>query len=611
MISPSIVSATVLLLVVSAMAVIVFRRFGLGSILGLLVTGILIGPHTPGPAITGDVDSLLHFTELGVVLLLFVIGLEMHPRRLWEMRRTLFGLGSLQILLSGLVIGLYFRLFLDQWSIALLVGMSLALSSTALVIQMLHERGEMATRHGQTAFSVLLMQDLAVVPLLAMLPVIADAGPFPVQIPLWQQIATVLIMLGLVIVSGRWVVSWILDWLIRHQHRDVFLLVVLAAVFVAASAMEYAGMSLALGAFLMGMMLSGSRYSVQIEALVEPYKTLLMSLFFVAVGMSIDVGALMARPWLFIVHIVMLVGIKVIVLLLLALLFGVGRAAAVRTAFLLSQAGEFGFVIFGAAQALNVINDQTFIIAIAVISLTMLLTPVLARFGDFLACYLPEPQVVSTTKPAISGVSPLGIMLGMRLSRLLDVVESYLPLRASPPIHDAPLCYPVDDHDATPARVVIGGYGRVGHTIGAVLSSHNIPYIAFESDPELVAKWRAEGFPVYYGDIGDPHLLAAAQIERAELVVLTIDNQQAAIHATELVRSYAPDVTIVARARDLITCDALFRAGASKAFPEAVEASLRLAAETLQGLGICTAEVDELLHSVRRTDYALMREFPE
>ncbi|MBB1073134.1 cation:proton antiporter [Rhodoferax sp. 4810] len=566
----SFVSSAVLLLVVAATAVTLFRHFGLGSILGLLVAGLFIGPHTPGLTVTGNVDDLRNFTEIGVVLLLFVIGLEMQPSRLWELRRTLFGLGSLQIILSGLAIALYFRLFESEWSVALLLGMSLALSSTALVVQTLHEDGQMASQHGQTAFAVLLMQDIAVVPLMAMIPIIADNGPLPMSTPLWQQLATVIAMVGVVLVSGRYLVPWLLERLTRQKNRDGFFLVVLAAVFVAAFAMEHAGMSMALGAFLMGVMLSRSRYSLQIHAIVEPHKGLLMSLFFVAVGMSVDVEMLMAQPLIAALHVFVIVLIKITVLFVLCLIFETGRGNAVRIAFLLSQAGEFGFVLFGAAKALGVIDSAIFAMAIAVISLSMLLTPAMVKLSEWVARRLPE-----TMKP-------------------IDPSLNY-PWQTGQPV----------------ARVVIGGYGRVGHTIGAVLNSHGIPYIAFESDPELVAKWRGEGFPVYYGDIGNPHLLTAAQIEQADLVVLTIDDQHAAINATRLIRAHAPAVVIVARARDLTTCDALFRAGASKAFPEAVEASLRLAAETLEGLGITTSEVDDLLHGVRQTDYALVREAVE
>ncbi|MCF7983433.1 MAG: cation:proton antiporter [Thiohalocapsa sp.] len=565
----SFLHSAVLLLVAAAFAVALFRRFGLGSILGLLVAGVLIGPHTPGPSVTSNVDDLRHFTELGVVLLLFVIGLEMHPRRLWEMRRTLFGLGPLQILITGVLLTLYFRWFVPDWPVAVLFGLSMALSSTALVMQSLYEKGEIVTRHGQTAFAILLMQDLAVVPMIALLPIIADSGPLPSDLPLREQLTTVGVTLFCVLAGGRWVVPKALDLLARQYNREAFFLVVMAAVLLAAWAMETAGMSMALGAFLMGMMLSGSRYSVQIQASVEPHKGLLMSLFFVAVGMSVDVGILAAQPFIFALHVLALLLIKLGVVYALCRLFDSDKRTSVRVAFMLAQAGEFGFVLFGAAKALQVVDDGVFAMAVAVISLSMLLAPLMARLGAHAATRKTDPQ---------DGVH--------------DVFQ-YRP--------DAG-----DSGDEAP-RVVIAGYGRVGHTIGAVLSSHGIAYVAFESDPVLVARWRNDGYPVFYGDICDPHLIDAARVERAQLVVLTIDDQRAAITATQLIRARSPDIAIVARARDLATCDALFRAGASKAFPEAVEASLRLAAETLEGLGIPQTEAEHVVSDARGADYAMVR----
>jgi glutathione-regulated potassium-efflux system protein KefB len=563
----SFVHAAVLLLVVAAVAVALFRHFGLGSILGLLVAGMLIGPHTPGSSFTGHVEDLRHFTELGVVLLLFVIGLEMHPRRLWELRRTLFGLGTLQVLLTGLVLALYFRWFVGSWSVAVLVGLSLALSSTALVMQMLYDEREIATRHGQTAFSVLLFQDLAVVPMLALMPITATDGPLPVEAGFWEQLGIIGAMLALVIVGGRWLVPMLLDLLARQGNREAFFLVVMAAVFIAAGAMDLAGMSMALGAFLMGVMLSGSRYSVQVHAIVEPHKGLLMSLFFVAVGMSVDLGVLAAEPLRFALHLVALLVIKIGLLYGLCRLFGNTPADAVRVAFLLGQAGEFGFILFGAAKGLGIIDDRIFVTAVTVISLSMLLTPVLVRLANRIAEGMPHRA---------------------------DAVDERLSYKAEAA------------GDASP-RVVVAGYGRVGHTVGAVLASHGIPYVAFDADPAAVARWRGEGLPVYYGDICDPSLLAAAKVEEAEVVVLTIDDPQASIDATSLVRAHAPSVAIIARARDLVSCDALFRAGATTAFPEAVEASLRLAAETLEGLGLSDEVAEGMLQQARGRDYALVR----
>lgn len=566
----SFVYSAVLLLVVASVAVAIFRHFGLGTILGLLVTGVIVGPHTPGPFVTTEVESVRQFTEIGVVLLLFLIGLEMKPRRLWNLRHMLFGLGSLQIVLSALIIAAYFRLFELNWSTALLIGASFALSSTAIVIQMLRDQGEIASAHGQTAFAVLLMQDLAVVPLLAMVPVLADAGPLPRGLQLWEKIGVAIAMVSMVILGGRYLVPRILDYLARRNHREAFFLTTMAAVFVAALAMDRAGMSMALGAFLMGMMLSTSRYSLQIEATMEPHKGLLMSLFFVAVGMSVDVNALVRHPFEFGLHILAIITIKIVVLFGLCLVFGCGRSVALRVAFMLSQGGEFAFVVFGAGKALGVIDDRIFVMAIAVISLTMLLTPLLANLGKRLALWFADETSGIHER---FGYQSLG--------------------------------------DKTDARVVIAGYGRVGHTVGTILGSSGIPYVAFDANAALVDKWRSEGHPVFYGDICNPELLRSAALQAVELLVLTIDDGPAAVRAATLIRAQVPQMTIVARARDLVTCDALQQAGVSHVFPETLEASLRLAAESLEALGISTDETDMLLRGVRNTDYELVRTGPE
>ncbi|MFA7267815.1 MAG: cation:proton antiporter [Sterolibacterium sp.] len=566
----SFVNSAVLLLVVASIAVAVFRHFGLGSILGLLVTGVIVGPHTPGPFVTTEVESVRQFTEIGVVLLLFLIGLEMKPRRLWEMRHTLFGLGSLQIVFSALGIAVYFRLFQTDWATALLIGVGFALSSTAIVVQMLRDQGEIASRHGQTAFAILLMQDLAVVPLLALIPVLGDAGSLPLGLPLWGKIGTAVAIMVAVVLGGRFLVPRILDYLARRNHREAFFLVTLGAVFVAALAMERAGMSMALGAFLMGMMLSTSRYSLQIEATMEPHKGLLMSLFFVAVGMSVDVNAVVRHPFEFGLNVLAIVAIKIVVLYALGLAFSIGRGVALRVALMLSQGGEFGFVIFGAAKAVGVIDDRIFVMTIGIISLTMLLTPLLVKSGNRLAQRLAE-------KPN---------QMHERFRYQAQENESEI-------------------------RVVIAGYGRVGHTVGTILGSSGIPYVAFDTDAVLVDKWRNEAHPVFYGDICNPELINNTSLHAVELVVLTIDNGAAAVRAAALIRSQIPEVAIVARARDLVTCDALHQVGVNHVFPETLEASLRLAAESLEALGISTEDTDSLLRGMRSTDYELVRTGPE
>ena len=561
----SFVFSAMLLLVVTSLAVALFKHLGLGSILGLLVAGIVVGPHSPGPQITTHVEDVRHFTELGVVLLLFVIGLEMKPSRLWNMRREVFGMGSLQILLSGLAIAIYASFYQSSWKAALLIGLTLALSSTAFVMQLLQERGDFASRHGSSAFAILLMQDLAIVPLLALVPILSDSGALSGDIPLWEQVLIVIGMLAMVYGFGRYVLPFALDKLARHGNREAFVMVVMLAVFLAAWAMHLAGLSMALGAFMMGMLMSGSRYSLQVQATINPFKGLLMSLFFVAVGMSIDLGAIAQQPWLFAQHAVVIVAIKLVVLFLLALAFGLPRNVASRMSFMLAQGGEFGFVLFGSAKALQVIDDQTFVIAVGVISVSMLITPLLVRAGDALA------QRMERGDKSEDGLQ-------------------YKPKKGE-----------------IEATVLIGGYGRVGHAVATLLHSSGVPFMAFDTDAARVEQGREDGYPVFFGDIGDADLHGAIEVDRVSLAVLTIDNAPIALRAVRLLRGSYPNVPIIARARDLAACGELVEAGASMAYPEAIESSLRLAANALEMLGIPFDNVDMLMQGVRNENYELVR----
>lgn len=562
----SFIFSALLILTAASVAVALFRHLGLGSVLGLLVAGIAVGPYSPGPYATTHVEDMRHFAELGVVLLLFVIGLEMNPKRLWSMRREVFGLGTLQIIVSGIVIAGYFSLYQSSWKVALLIGMTFALSSTAFVMQLLQERGEVATKHGVTAFSILLMQDLAIVPLLAMVPIMSTVGSLSSEVPLWEQFAIVIGMFTLVFAVGRYGLPFALNHLAKQGNQDAFLLAILMAVFLAAWAMHQAGISMALGAFMMGMLLSGSRYRLQIQAHIEPYKGLLMSIFFVAVGMSINLPALAAQPLLFAQHTVAIVAIKLVVLFGLALAFGISRPLSTRVAFYLAQGGEFGFVLFGSAKALQVIDDATFVLTIGIISVTMLATPPLVRLGNVIAA---------------------------RLERKRDTHSAlrYLESQAS---------------DDDQRLVILGGYGRVGHAVAAILHSSDVPFIAFDTDPAKVAQGRRDGLPVYYGSIGDPSVLSAAHVERASVVVVTINNMKEALRAVSHVRARFPKVPIVCRAHDLQASGQLLAAGATHAYPEIVESSLRLGALTLEMLAVPEDSVASLLQSVRKDNYEMV-----
>lgn len=558
-----ITSALIFLVVASAM-VVLFRHLGLGSIAGLLVAGIIVGPHTPGPYITTHVEGIRSFAELGVVLLLFVIGIEIRPARLWALRRSVFGLGSLQIVLTAAVIAGSALLFGWSWRPSLVIGLTMAVSSTALVMQMLQERGEVASPHGSSAFSVLLMQDLAIVPMLALIPVLASSGAVYLSMPGWRQLGVVAALLALVWAFGRYAVPFGLERLARHRNREAFVMVSILSVLLSAWAMHQAGLSFALGAFLMGMLLSGSRYSVQIEAYIEPYRGLLTSLFFVAVGMSIDPGAIAARPLAFAEFAAVVIISKIVITFVLCLLFGLDRAVGARVSFLLGQGGEFGFVLLTSASAMKVIDGSTFVMGVAVISVSMLLTPLVAKLGYYVAGLLEREEEEREEVPFI------------------------------------------EEKHGKRNNVILGGYGRVGHVVAVILHDSNVPFVVFDNDPARVARGKEDGFPVYYGDISNPELLAAAHVENAALVVLSIDQEQTALRTISHIRNDYPAVPVLARARDLEASGRLCRAGATRALPEALESSLRLAADALRMVGVAGEDVDLLLSGVRRTDYQLV-----
>lgn len=559
------IASAVILLVVASVMVILFRHLGLGSIAGLLVAGIIVGPHTPGPYITMHVEAVRSFAELGVVFLLFVIGLETKPARLWALRQGVFGLGTLQIIATTTAITAYALLTHWSWKPSLIIGLTMAVSSTALVMQMLQERGEITSPHGSGAFGVLLMQDLAIVPMLALIPTIAGSEVASLSTPGWQQFGIIVGILATVWVFGRYVVPFALERLARQRNREGFIMVSMLSVLLSAWAMHQAGLSLALGAFLMGMLLSGSRYSIQIEAYIEPYKGLLTSLFFIAVGMSIDPAAIAARPFVFVEYATVVIVIKILVMFLLCLPFGMSGPGAIRVSFLLAQGGEFGFVLLSSARALAVIDNSAFVMGVGVISVSMLFTPILARLGYWLAT---------------------------RLEQTRQKGQATVPF--------------FEEGEQQRGRVVLAGYGRVGHVIAVLLRDSDIPFIVFDNDPERVAQGKKDGFPVHYGDISNPELLAAAHIEHAALVVLSIDKEETALLAISHIRNGYHGIPVLARARDLEASGRLCRAGATRALPEALESSLRLAADTLRMVGVPVENVDLLLSGIRKTDYQLV-----
>lgn len=549
--------AALLLLGSSVVALIISRWLGLGSVVALLAVGLLIGPS--GLPLPFGHDTLRELTELGVVLLLFLIGLEMRPQRLWALRHAVLGLGSAQVLVTGALLAGLALLYGLRWEAALVIGLGLALSSTALVMQLLQERGLVGTPHGRTAFAVLLLQDLAIVPILALVPLLARRGVEDFEpVPLLAKAVALLA----VVAVARYVLPWGFTLLARQRNAAAFTGLALLGVLFCAWLMEEVGLSMALGAFLAGMLLSGSPYRAQLDADIQPYKGMLLGLFFVSIGMSVDLSVVLQRPLATLADVVALYVVKVAVVVVLALAFGHGRANAVRLGALLGQGGEFGFVLFAAAAATGLLGPAETSAALLLIAVSMALTPLVVRAGDALA-------------------------------RRLEA-------RGEP--SGGPVPRPERD-----SRVLIAGYGRVGRSIGALLGEAGVAWTALETDVQLVAAARRRGEPVAYGNAAIRHVLEAAGIGRAAAMVVAIDDPAAAEKVVRAVRSFHPETLVVARARDLDAADRLTAAGASAVFHETLEMSLTLGGTVLRWIGVDEGTAQAALDAVRRDDFALLR----
>jgi glutathione-regulated potassium-efflux system ancillary protein KefC/glutathione-regulated potassium-efflux system protein KefB len=479
-----------------------FRRWRIGAVLGYLVGGMVIGPW--GLHLVGDVEGTMEIAEFGVVLLLFVIGLELEPRRLWVLRRSVFGLGGAQVVVTALAIGGIARLFGLPWPAAAVAGVALAMSSTALVLSSLAERGQLTARHGREAFAVLLFQDLAVIPVLALLPLLApghaDEGGG------WQAALKGLGAIVVVIGASRVLVRPVLRLIARHGGREVFTAAALLLVVGAALFTRSIGLSMSLGAFLAGVLVADSEFRHELEADIEPFKGLLLGLFFMSVGMSARLGLLAEEPLLLLAVAMGLVAVKVVVMWALARVARIPGAPALRLGIALGEGGEFAFVLFTMAASLGVIGEPLAERLVLAVTLSLLLAPLLFAAQD----------------------------------RLLD---PWLERRDEPE-------YDAIDAPANP--VIIAGYGRIGQIISRVLRMCGVSFTAIEASYQQVDFVRRYGASVYYGDASRLELLEAAKAGEAKLFVLAIDDVEASVRTAEVVRRHFPDLAIVARARNRV-----------------------------------------------------------
>ncbi|MGC3873829.1 monovalent cation:proton antiporter-2 (CPA2) family protein [Halomonas sp. GXIMD04776] len=545
------------LLGVAIIAVPLSQRLGLGSILGYLSAGLLLGPSITG--FIADPESVLHFAEFGVVMLLFIIGLELEPSRLWTMRKRLFGLGSLQMLASGALltpVGLMLGLSLD---VSILLGLILALSSTAFALQVLNERQQLTTPHGQAAFSILLFQDLAVIPLLASLPFFAGVS----ELAMGESWLLVLRAVGTVmaaIVFGRLVFPRVLALVARSEVHELFTAAALFMVLGMALVMEWAGLSMALGAFLGGVLLADTVYRHELEANIEPFKGLLLGLFFIAVGMSVNLALVFDNLWWVLgITLLTLVG-KLVVIALIGLIARLPYPEIPRLATVISQGGEFDFVLLTAAVSAGVFDQRIASLCIAAVTLSMALTPFLYQAGE----------------------------------RLGDRFKQKKP-------------YDGDFGEDTPP-VLIAGLGRFGQMVARVLKSQNINFTALDPNITQVEFIRRFGSRIYYADASRLDLLRSAGAEQAAILVIAVDDADTATLIARQARDHFPHLKVFARARNRHHAWQLMELGVQAVVRETFAASMEMSNEVLKGMGYPSSNALDAVRTFREFDNQLFKD---
>ncbi|MBB5017875.1 glutathione-regulated potassium-efflux system ancillary protein KefC/glutathione-regulated potassium-efflux system protein KefB [Chitinivorax tropicus] len=551
-------SQTILFLAVAVTIVPLFRKLGLGAVLGYLIAGVVIGPW--GLKLIDNVEQVLHVSELGVILLLFVIGLELEPSRLWVLRRPVFGLGGAQVILSGLVLGGFAIWQGLTWKSALIVGLGLAMSSTAFVLQTLAERQELTARHGRDAFSILLFQDIAVIPLLALIPLLSPVRSGEGGLD-WgdaaRAIGTVLGVIG----AGHYLLRPAFRYVARSGAKELFTAAALLVVIGNAVLLQWAGLSMSLGAFLAGVMLADSEYRHELEANIDPFKGLLLGLFFIAVGMTANLGIMLAHPLKVLALTLGLIAAKTLVLLILARITGADRATAVKLGITLSQGGEFAFVLFSVATTEKIISTALNDTLVVAVTLSMLIAPFLFIAYDKLIA----PWLERTTE------------------REFDQIED----------HDKP--------------VIIAGFGRFGQIVARILHMQHIPFTALDKSTQQVDFVRKFGNQIYYGDASRLELLEAAGTGKARLFVLALDDVDTSIKTAELMRRHFPHVPVYARARNRYHAYKLMDAGAKAIYRETFGSSLDMAQAVLGEMGLDEQKARQSVDTFEQADLDLLR----
>ncbi|WP_167609417.1 monovalent cation:proton antiporter-2 (CPA2) family protein [Maribellus sediminis] len=527
------------------------KKLGLGSVLGYLMAGIIIGPFVLG--LVGQADEVMHFAEFGVVLMLFLIGLELEPSLLWRMRRSIFGLGGLQVLITALVITFIALAMNFQVNRALAIGLILALSSTAIVLQTLSEKGLMRNTAGRSAFSVLLFQDMAVIPILALLPLIAKLGQ-PADLsetalakvgnvasmPGWLQLIIIIGAIATIVFIGRFAARHIFRLIAETGLHEVFVALALLLVIGIALAMDQIGLSPALGTFIAGVVLADSEYRHELETTIDPFKGLLLGLFFISVGASINFNLFIENPLLVIALVGLLIAVKFIILLILGRIFRLKKGYEFLFAFLLAQSSEFSFVLISFSKQNQLFDDKTAAMLLLVVTLSMAISPLLLIFND-------------------KAVSPI-------LARWQNKLE-------------------YDEVEEQENPVILAGFGRFGLVVGRILLANNIKVTILDNNPSNVEILRKYGFKLYFGDVTRPQLLETAGIKNARMLILSMAEHDEALKIAAYVREKYPHVKILARAKDIFHVFEFFKLDVRTVQREMFESAAELGAKALNELG--------------------------
>jgi len=562
-------------LIAAGIVVPLVHRLKVSPVFGFLVVGLAIGPYGLARfvdtlpwlhyVVISDLEGVRPLAELGVVFLLFMIGLELSVERLWAMRRLVFGLGGAQVVITGAVIAVIASFFDNTLAAAMVLGAGFALSSTAIVMQLLSENRRLGTATGRTGFAILLFQDLAVLPILFLVGAFAAQGQGSVPLAFAWAIGQALLAVAVILIIGRLVIRPVFRFVGSTASREMFLAFVLLVIVGTALATEQFGLSMALGAFLAGLLFAETEYRHEIEVDIEPFKGLLLGLFFVSVGMSIDIVQIAVTPFWLIASVVGLFLIKSPIVYALTRLFGAPRSVALEVGLLLGEGGEFAFVIFGLAFVLGLIPADTLQFMLIVAGLTMIATP-----------------------PVAHGARRLALAVEMREAR-----------RGQP---DADLPTGLAGH------VIVVGYGRVGQMLGSILAAQELPHVGLDIDSTLVARFRATGSSIFFGDASRPDILRKVGVEEAAALVVTMDSPQAAEAVVAAARRRWPELAIYARARDLSHARRLVAQGASHAIPETIEASLQLGEMVLMGAGVPDHAARRMIEARRQAEQAAVDE---